>query len=780
MTMLARAMLTRCAIFLWSCCLSVAAGADHPAKLEFFESKIRPVLIEHCYECHAADSKNVRGGLQVDTREAIRLGGDSGPAVIPGKPDESLILGALRHEDVEMPPSERLPDDVIEDFERWIRDGAVDPRDGAAAVHRSQMDIEAGRQHWAFQPIPPASAISIPDTNPSDWPLNEIDHFLLEPLLATSPSALMAKDCDPAALLRRIKFDLLGLPPTVAEIERFVADPNPSRISQVVDEWLQSPHFGERWGRHWLDVARFAESSGGGRSLMFPHAWRYRDYVIEAFNEDLPFDQFVREQIAGDLLTASDPTQRDRQRIAAGFLALGPINYELQDKELLEFEIVDEQIDTIGRAFLGLTLGCARCHDHKFDPIPADDYYALAGIMKSTQSVVHQNVSRPVLVDLESDPTWPSHLASEKVVEQLYASLEVAKKSKGESPKIVKALEKKLKKAKSARISAPKAMTITEQPTAADLQMRIRGEIRNLGPVVPRGFVQVVARKMPDFNEHSSGRFELAEWIASADNPLTARVYVNRVWQHLMGAGLVSTPDNFGMMGQACSHPQLLDYLARHFMENGWSTKWLVRQIVHSRAYRMDTQPHAELAADDPDNRRLTHANRRPLDAEAIRDALLQISGELELTRGGLTIRKLSEYDYSYKFETVRRSVYVPRFRNAVPDLFRVFDYANPNLVTGLRNASVLPSQALYLSNSPYIRERAAAAGGRLIAAKDRDSDERLNVAFLRSIGRWPTEEESSLFREFLTRDASRTSESEKWSEVFHLLFQSLDFRYLD
>lgn len=405
-------------------------AADQQAGIEFFEKRIRPVLVQHCYECHSADGKSVKGGLLLDSREGWRRGGDSGPALVSGKPADSLLIQALKHDGLEMPPKGKLSAEIIADFEKWIEMGAPDPRKetGVKPIKR-EIDIEAGKQFWCFRPI---VAPQVPSVRDNSWPSAPVDRFVLSKLEAANLQPI--GEADRSTLLRRASFDLIGLPPSPEEIDAFVADTSPHAWETVVDRLLASPHFGERWGRHWLDVARFAESSGGGRSMIFPEAWRYRDYVIRSFNDNKPFDQFVREQLAGDLLPAESPAQREERLVATAFFVLGPTNYEEQDKLALEFDVVDEQIDTTGRAFLGMTLACVRCHDHKFDPIPTRDYYALAGIFRSTHLLIHDNVSKWLEQPLPMSPD------QEATVKQHEAAVANLKKKIDET----KAAEKKL------------------------------------------------------------------------------------------------------------------------------------------------------------------------------------------------------------------------------------------------------------------------------------------------------------------------------------------------
>ncbi len=935
---------------LWLAPCSVVSAQEtgtNRQQIEFFETRIRPVLIEHCYECHAASSTRLQGGLLVDSRDALLAGGDSGPALVPGQPDESLLLESLRYESYEMPPTGKLPDHIIADFEKWIREGAVDPRDSSAnASARNSVDMETGRKFWSFQPItdPP-----IPQPRDNSWCATDIDRFILHRLedRGLQPVA----DASAVDLVRRIFFDLTGLPPTPAQIEDFVNDSSTDAVQRLVDALLESPRFGERWGRHWLDVARYADSSGGGRLLMFHDAWRYRDYVINAFNSDKPIDHFIREQLAGDLLPFTDHHQHGEQLTATGFLMLGPHNFELQDKNLLRMEVVDEQIDVTGRAFLGMTLGCVRCHDHKFDPIPIEDYYALAGIFRSTDSLVHANVSRFVETELPLDPEQQMVLDMhqvklqqiDQVIETRQTQIEVLRKELGvlepvevaDLPGLViddeqatltgnwnrsdnvspyvgagyqyangdaraefevevagagdyevlvswtphpnrchgvmvkattgetqveSAIDQRqlpgtnglfhsigqltvaagqtvnvsvsgtktgaividavqlIPQASDASTSVdrphqlltllqqrlaslgeeelqreehvaqapdlpPKVMSVREHNEAGDYYVCIRGNADRLGDPVTRRALQVLPLDAElTILDGASGRLELANWMVDRGNPLTARVYVNRVWQHLLGHGLVRTPDNFGLMGEIPSHPLLLDHLARRFIENGWSTKWLIREITRSRVYQLSTQHREGNAAVDPENRLLWRAHRKRLDAEAIRDAMLCFNSQLDNTMGGpampADVKREAEVEYSQN----RRTVYLPVFRNTLHDLLDVFDFPNPNLVSGLRNESTLPAQALYLMNSPFVLEQAELAARSLLAANVADDQERLDLAFRRALGRLPHDTERKSMAAFLAGfdHNDEAARLQAWTDICHTLMASLDFRYLN
>jgi hypothetical protein len=710
-----------------------------PQAVAFFEQKIRPVLDAHCLQCHSAlarGARKLKGGLYLDTRDGVRKGGASGPVLVPHKAADSLLIKALRYDDdVRMPPKGKLPDSVIADFEKWVNMGAPDPRQGPAGVGKPVgMSVEEGCRFWAYRPPKPPA---IPAVKAADWPLDAIDRFVLAKLEAKGLKP--APEADRPTLARRLYYDLTGLPPTPEDVDAFAGDTDPRAYEKLVDRLLASPPFGERWGRHWLDIARYAESVTL-RGLIFKEAWRYRDYVIDSFNRDVPFDRFVREQIAGDLLPAATPADRRRQLVATTFLALGNTNLEEQDKKQLRMDVVDEQLDVIGKGLLAQTVTCARCHDHKFDPIPTCDYYALAGILRNVKAMEHANVSRWVEVPLPADP--------------------------GE--------EAELKRLRDAGPKRPMVMTVVEEQQIEDARVHVRGSVHNLGPAVPRGFLQVATPgPAPALPKGQSGRRELAEWIVSPENPLTARVIVNRAWHWLFGAGIVRTTDNFGTTGERPSHPELLDHLAVSFVADGWSVKKLIRRIVLSRTYR---QSAAGDGSADPDNLLFGRANRRRLGAECIRDTMLHVSGQLSQRRGGPTFPASLSADYGYQAAAPCRSVYLPMFRNALPEILELFDAADPSLVTGRRNVSTTAPQALFLMNHPFPAEQARHAAVRLLGEKLADDDARVIRAYRLTLGRAPTAAEQQVAAKFL----HGREPHEAWALLLHALFASADFRYVN
>jgi len=938
-------------------CLAAAASA---ADIAHFEQRIRPLLIANCIDCHGPDKQ--KGGLRLDSRAGWQTGGDSGPALVPGKIAESKLWQAVSYadRDLRMPPKRKLKDSELADLKLWIESGAPDPRDEVASAGGKTKAARADASFWSFQP---PKATPPPAVKNAAWPANDIDRFILSKLeenkLAPAP------DASAAVLQRRLAFDLTGLPPDGTDLAA-MTDRNYERR---VDEFLASSAFAERFASHWLDITRFAESSGGGRSLPFKDAWRFRDYVIESIRDNVPVDRMITEHLAGDLLPAPDSAARRRQVTATGFLALGPTNYEEQDKGMLRMDIVDEQLDTLGRAFLGLTIGCARCHDHKFDPISARDYYALAGILRSTKTLKNYTdnvahwIDTPLPLDGAAETALQKHEQQVNALKDQIAALKddlrdagsadlrarknialsdlpgivvddsAAQKvgmwkqstsyapyigrgylsdnneGKGEktvtfTPKIPKTgryevrvafnagpnraesatvtilhadgeelkgvkmttdslkglqfatlgtyrfeangqgfvlisnagsqgyvtvdavqfvpadetlvepevkkeshtaiklkhrlaeLEKELKLLQKDQPDRPEAMSVADDSAPEDAKIHIRGSTRNLGASVPRGFIQAALHgNAPGIPAEASGRMQLAQWITSRENPLTARIMVNRVWHWLFGAGIVRTTDNFGSTGEPPSHPELLDYLAIKFIEDGWSLKHLVKQMVMSRTYRMSSTNEASAAqhALDPDNRLLSHMNRKRLDAECLRDAMLAAAGTLDRAFGGPGVsevkavdandQKIQNIEYGYQFLDTRRSLYTAAFRNVRHPLFEVFDYADINQPIAQRTTSTVATQALFLMNSPKVIEQARSAA-EVVLKSSPETDKRIDTAFQNSLQRRPSEKEQAQVRDFVESSVSGNASADDvrdlWARFIQTLWSTPEFRFLD
>ena len=635
-------------------------------QVQFFETKIRPVLIRECYGCHSRQTGNARGGLQLDTEQLLLNGGSSGPAIVPGNLNESLLYTAITYEDFEMPPKRKLPPSVIADFRKWIEMGAPDPRKTDVAEIKSsvsQEDIELAREtFWAYRAV---EQTTIPKTE-GGWASSPIDHFIYDSLDAAELQP--AADAQASVVLRRLCFDLIGLPPTPRQLSTFEkmwqADPQKA-VEHVVDRLLETDQFGERWGRHWLDVARYAESTGREVNVTYPHAWRYRDFVIDSFNADKPFDHFIKQQLAGDLLPVEGNQEWTENLVATTFLAIGSKNVNEQNRLQFEADLVDEQIDATTRVFLATSVACARCHDHKFDPIPQQDYYALAGVFANMTtywgnppseygnfSPAQRKRNSSLLRLPIDDPNPYDQRYTRGELDELKGEiddlLEEAVQSRRSAVSSGNAQALRARLVRLNRLSDLTAklavvdengkplsycMGVQEKGSPRDVRMLERGEIDLPAQSVSRGFPQVLTNSALAIPEDSSGRLEIAQWIADPENPLTSRVMVNRIWQHMIGQAIVPTTENFGATGQTPSHPELLDYLANEFVHSGWSVKHVIRLIASSRTYRMQSVFNENYHEQDPNNRLHWRANPRRLEAEAIRDAMLMVSGELDLER---------------------------------------------------------------------------------------------------------------------------------------------------
>jgi len=730
----------------------LSARAQDPEELRNFRESIEPVLIKECYRCHSAKAEKLKGGLRLDSREAMLRGGDTGPAVVPGKSSESLLVQALRHEGgLEMPPkASALSGEVVARFVKWIDDGAPAPAAGSATAAVVPGPGDA-RKHWAFQPVtwpvPPV-------VNDRSWPLTPVDTFVLAKLeeRGWSPAA----DASPSDWLRRVTFDLTGLPPSPEEIEAFERDLSPGAFESAVDRLLASPRHGERWAQHWLDVIRYAETEGFEYDRHIPDAWRFRDYVIGSLNSDKPFNRFVTEQIAGDEIAPGD-----REGLtASAFHRLGPVRRNAGNPEiaLSRNEVLTERTDIVGTAFLGLTIGCARCHNHKLEPISQKDYYRLQAYLAATDEF---NVS---LAPEKVRTAWEAETKSvNDRMEQVRTRMKrIRGPDRERLVKELQALEEQL---------PPSLPTIPA--TRNDLAHRTlvhvlkRGEWEAKGePVGPRPPSVLVGDEEPELPaEVSNPRTRLAAWLTGPSQPLTARVFVNRIWQHHFGAGLVKTVNDFGLNGDRPSHPELLDWLASSFVSGGWRLKPLHRLIVLSHAYRQSDRSvsSAEAETADPENRLLWHFARRRLTAEEIRDAMLFASGRLQNKAGGPSVMVPVDPDMTrllYKpaqwrvaddpSEHDRRSIYLIAKRNLRPPFLEVFD--SPALMTSCarRESSTHAPQALELLNGRLSNELASSFARRLEAESGGDPAKVVSRAFALVLGRAPTDRERALALEFL------------------------------
>jgi hypothetical protein len=766
-----------------------------------FETKIRPVLATTCFKCHGG--KKTENNLRVDRRESLLKGGDSGPALVPGQPDKSVLIAALRYHDdnLKMPPDKKLPDAVIADFERWVRDGAVWPeREATDAFHHAAHGA-VHETHWAFLPVKKVE----PPRDASGWSANAVDCFIHAGLAAHGlhPAAAASK----RTLLRRAYFDLIGLPPTPHEVDAFLADKSPEAFANVVETLLGSPQYGERWGRYWMDVVRYADTAGENADYPVPEARLYRDYIIDAFNADKPYDQFVREQIAGDILAQHGPAEKySEQVIATGFLALSR-RYATGPYELFHLTLEDT-IDTVGRAYLGMTLRCARCHDHKFDPIPTRDYYALYGVFSSTsfpyagseefQSMKFGRRAFAALVPAATaSPMMSAYQAELTRLRHDVTELEKTKRRDRATRQRLNALETRLTDLE--RRGTPDVLPVAyavSEGTVTDANIQLHGEPSQPGERVPRGAPRFLSGcEAPAPGQTESGRLELANWLASPRNPLTARVMVNRVWQHHFGRGIVATPSNFGTRGNPPSHPELLDWLTATFIEHGWSIKSLHRLIMLSKTYQLASDADAADIALDSSNRWYWRFNRQRLDAEAIRDAMLDVSGVLDLSRPGPhpfpPIRdwhwtQHSPFKATYPSE--HRSVYLMTQRQFRHPFLGLFDGPDTNTTTDVRSTSTVPLQALFLMNSDFIRDTAGAFARRL-CHEAAEPSLRIARALTLAYCRPPMPDEVNRACDYVktyARGATgaglsrQKAESEAWLSYARTILASNEFVYVD
>ncbi len=749
--------------------LLVGQSAPTANGVAYFETHIRPLLAANCYGCHSSKLPKPMGGLLLDSLAGMLRGGKSGAAaIVPGKPEESLLLGAVlgSNKDLRMPPGKTLGQSDIEHLTEWIKMGAPDPRTEAAPlpIPSAAYDWENAKQHWAFRPVqdPKPPSIASPE-----WSRSGIDAFVKAKLdeKGLTPQPRASK----LALLRRASYDLTGLPPTIEETDTFLKDPSPGAFEKVVDRLLASQQYGERWGRHWLDVVRYADTSGDNSDYPVPAMSRYRNWVIAAFNKDEPYDQFLRDQLAGDILAAKDGmADKNKEEWQAKIIATGYLaNSRRFGSRIQEFHLtIDDTIDNLGKGILGITVGCARCHDHKFDPIPTADYYALYGILKSTNfphagTEIYPHTYGFTALNAQQAPElkrYETQLSGlDNRIEDIKAN-KIKFANDEEKRKAETENQDNLRRLTARYPYFAKAYAVTEgKPVNA--RIMVRGEPATLGPEVPRAFLTILGGAKVPAEETGSGRLELADWVTGPKNPLTARVIVNRIWHWHFGQGIVATPDDFGTRGEAPSHPELLDYLASRLMESGWSVKKLHRMILLSRTYQSASGNDAKNALKDAKNSYLWKFNRRRLDAEEIRDSLLALSGNLDLAPGAeppftpeMTWRYTQHTPFiaaDKDFVTNKRSVYLMQQRIRRQPFLDLFDGADPNGVTGVRPLTTTALQALYTMNDPFFHEQADALAVRVGMAYGGDT-ERLNYTFTLLYGRAPSVDEVRDARQFL------------------------------
>ena len=779
----------RSLLFLFAVTASLAAAADDDST-EYFEKNIRPVLARQCYACHSEKSKPVQGDLLVDSKEGLLRGGKSGaPAIVPGKPDDSLLIKAIRgaHKDLKMPPGKPLDESVVQAFTKWVEMGAPDPRIATAKwTPTAAYDWNKEKQHWAYQPIRRADP---PTVAAAEWSHTPIDRFVKAKLdeQGLKPLPRASKQ----TLLRRLTYDLTGLPPTPADTAAFLADPSPNAYEKLVDRLLASPAYGEQWGRKWLDLVRYADTAGDASDFPVPELYRYRNYVIRSFNGDKPFDLFLREQIAGDLMTPRDAEDRREKIIATSYLALSRRFGQTTGEFYLT---LDDTVDNLSKSFLGLTTGCARCHDHKFDPIPTQDYYALTGIFKSTNYAHsglehHQYLEHFVALDSKDqarlDKTQARMVDLHKIVK------------KGVPPKDAdpaKLLEFYQAQADFAKLrqsfpDIPMAFAVSEGK-AENARVMVKGDPATLGPEIPRGFLTILGGQKVPAGSNASGRDLLADWILDPANPLTTRVFVNRIWLGHFGRGLVNSPNDFGTRGEKPSHPELLDYLATRFREDGYSIKKLHKQIVLSRAYQTASGHDAANAVRDAKNAYYWRFDRRRLTAEEVRDTMLAASGQLNPAmpgahpfppRGSYTFTQHNPFvgDLA-KFDHQHRSIYLLQQRFRRNPYLELFDGPDPNNTTPSRPENISALQSLYFMNNDFVAKQAEALAARV--ALDSDTlPARVQQAYQLLFSRSAAADEIAAATQLVARVESNTKDRKSaWTSLMRSLLASNEFFYVD
>ena len=790
-------------IEIWRGEYDVSAAELTAENVAFFEKRIRPLLVTHCYECHSTESKEVQGELLVDSRTALRKGGGNGPAVVPGDLERSLLVKAVRYNvvDLQMPPDKKLSDVEIADLEEWIKRGAPDPRSNATKIARKGINLEEARKFWSYRPI---EKFPIPQLRTEIRPDNEIDGFILAELErhGLEPLPLANK----RSLIRRATFDLIGLPATPEEVDAFLDDESPRAFVSVIDRLLDSPHYGERWGRHWLDVVRYSDTAGDNSDFPIPQMYLYRNWVIDSFNRDLPYDQFIREQLAGDLMPSKTLEERNQRMIATGYIA-NARRFGSRVDDYPHHLTIEDTIDNLGRAFLGQTLNCARCHDHKFDPITTDDYYGLYGIFRSTRypwpGIELEQKQRDLVPLVSSDDAERAvtiHQVRQKELDEEVRRLEKERDNASDPDK--DRLKKETDAARSRSEANAKtlpailfAYAVIDAETIEDAPVQHKGNPEKTGDIVPRRFPSVLGEQTLPQDERSSGRRSLAGWIVDPTNPLTARVMINRLWLGHFGQGLVPTPNDFGKQGKLPTHPELLDWLAHRFVESGWSIKSMHRLIMQSRTYQTEAVLDPTSIPGDPSNDLLSGFRRRRLDAETIRDLLLSLGGNLDEHPVGphpfppSTEWKFTQHNpFKASYETNQRSVYLMTQRIQRHPFLSIFDGPDTSVSTPQRVTSTSPLQSLYLMNNPFVHQQAELVAERLM--HDRSEDvARIDRAYQLMLARNPRDFELASGLRFL-QDIQRVLDESgtpadrtiplSWQSYVRSLFLLNEFVYVD
>ena len=779
--------------------LAPLARESEPDGLAFFEKRIRPLLAERCYECHSATAQQAQGGLRLDTREGVLTGGVAGPSIRSGQPEASPLIKVLRA-DAGTPVHHRLAAADLAALQEWIQRGAPDPRSGQLDTRNPKRET---KPHWAFQPL---RATAPPVVCNSRWLQSPVDSFILARLeTAGLQPAFVA---DKRAWLRRVTFDLIGLPPTPAEMDAFLRGHSPDACARVVERLLASPRYGERWGRHWLDLARYADTAGDTSDFPIPQAWRYRNWVIDAFNRDQPYDEFLREQVAGDLLPAESQEERNKQIIATGFIVTA--RRFSAAEPATKYLTIEDTLDTTSRTVLGLSLSCARCHDHKYDPITMEDYYSLYGIFDSTryphpgsEPIPRPSGFVPLIPRERYDALILQHERKVRVIDAEIARLKQQMHALQTEGLHTGDVQEVLDAARSRRDELMESAPKVEMAYAAsdgmitNAQVQARGDpFRAQGPALARRFLKLFGGRTRPPGCTNSGRLELARWLTEDARALTARVMVNRIWQHHFGRGLVATPSDFGTRGEPPSHPELLDWLAARFIDSGWSVKTMHRLIVLSAAYQQSSLAENLRAEElDSKNTLLWRFPRQRLDAEQIRDALLFVSGKMDLESGGPhpfppedTWKFTQHFAFTANYETDKRSVYVMTQRIVRQPFFALFDGADASASTAARPMTTTPLQALFAMNDKFVHTQAAAFASRLLAAPGHDRG-RIDLACQIALGRPARLEEVREALAYLARGEARlaapdsTPEARRlaaWSSYARALLGSNEFLFVD